>query len=942
MKGFVKKLMVKGLALAIAASAFVPTCAFGEVDYKADAVIFESDFSSSGNVFDRGGNTLEIVADTDVNHGNALKITPAENNTDYKYSEKWIDNATESDSKMLSFDIKSPSKSQSMRFFAIDTANEQFMQFGLDGYGNLVFSVDGRFIGGVNQFKGDYKEQSWVKAVPIDEKWHTVDILNSVTDGNITVSYFVDGEKVCDANTSQASGANGKISRYMICTTKDGSGCGGTVDGKVWDENSVIYLDNLKCSYYKGAPESKNKLYAQAKEITGQNKVEVTFNETPLRNSITSAKVYDVGGNIISDETKTFEIQGRKLFVPLKADIDSQGECTVVLNDGIESVSGKFAATNAVTFDKAKKRFDTEPKPVTIYRFNNETADNTTYVQRADGDVAWIFSFDGNVKNDTNWFSTGNNSLNETDALVIAADMCSPGELSRTPNMRFATGDNGQNAAGLCFFDSYGNFVYAKDTTNISTDDKEASQYDTSKYGVYKMERKAGEWHRVRMTYTPSTLDIDYYVDDVYIGSGKAAAHMTYQVINFQATSANKSGTQTYIDNVAAGYGKANITVDELINTPENIVSGGKEAVTSTFDYGDDTRDYILSADISVDGPDAMLQLFANDTKTTLIEGKTTDVNEGYFYFWSGQAKWIGWNTTVGYQNERILKLGTEPTNIMFYVDRTAKKLVVYANGSPVVTNNLSSVYPPSFLKVGTKTGTTVNINNVKAGYMSSKTYVSKVRLNTADDSFSVYDANIPRNAKNVDLYFSEAVAGESATTENVKVKRNGTDVTVSNISYDTSSNKLSFAIDQAYLADGDYTVEINGIKAADGSALKTVTVPFKISGDDKFIISEFKLTDESGNEVAEGQRPTSGKVYLKASVTNVTEEKQPVLFVLTAYKDTILCNAMPKQIEVESGNTASVTTEVALDMSADVTEINGYIWSDFTHMIPYTNVIVR
>ena len=314
----------------------------------------------------------------------------------------------------------------------------------------------------------------------------------------------------------------------------------------------------------------------------------------------------------------------------------------------------------------------------------------------------------------------------------------------------------------------------------------------------------------------------------------------------------------------------------------------------------------------------------------------------GYFYFWSGQAKWIGWNTTVGYQNERILKLGTEPTNIMFYVDRTAKKLVVYANGSPVVTNNLSSVYPPSFLKVGTKTGTTVNINNVKAGYMSSKTYVSKVRLNTADDSFSVYDANIPRNAKNVDLYFSEAVAGESATTENVKVKRNGTDVTVSNISYDTSSNKLSFAIDQAYLADGDYTVEINGIKAADGSALKTVTVPFKISGDDKFIISEFKLTDESGNEVAEGQRPTSGKVYLKASVTNVTEKKQPVLFVLTAYKDTILCNAMPKQIEVESGNTASVTTEVALDMSADVTEINGYIWSDFTHMIPYTNVIVR
>ena len=101
-------------------------------------------------------------------------------------------------------------------------------------------------------------------------------------------------------------------------------------------------------------------------------------------------------------------------------------------------------------------------------------------------------------------------------------------------------------------------------------------------------------------------------------------------------------------------------------------------------------------------------------------------------------------------------------------------------------------------------------------------------------------------------------------------------------------------------------------------------------------------MTDESGNEIAEGQRPTSGKVYLKASVTNVTEEKQPVLFVLTAYKDTILCNAMPKQIEVESGNTASVTTEVALDMSADVTEINGYIWSDFTHMIPYTHVIVR
>ena len=38
--------------------------------------------------------------------------------------------------------------------------------------------------------------------------------------------------------------------------------------------------------------------------------------------------------------------------------------------------------------------------------------------------------------------------------------------------------------------------------------------------------------------YTGDTLDIDYYVDDVYIGSGKAAAHMTYQVINFQATSA--------------------------------------------------------------------------------------------------------------------------------------------------------------------------------------------------------------------------------------------------------------------------------------------------------------------------------------------------------------------------------------------------------------------
>lgn len=942
MKGFVKKLMVKGLALAIAVSAFVPTYAFGEADYKADAVIFESDFSSSGNVFDRGSNTLEIVADTDVNHGNVLKITPAENNTDYEYSEKWIDNATESDSKMLSFDIKSPSKSQSMRFFAIDTAHKQFMQFGLDGYGNLVFSVDGRFIGAVNQFNGDYTEQSWVKAVPIDEKWHTVDILNSVTDGNITVSYFVDGEKVCDANTSQASGANGKISRYMICTTKDGSGCGGTVDGKVWDENSVIYLDNLKCSYYKGAAGSKDKLYAQAKEITGQNKVELTFNETPLKNSVTSAKIYNISGEVISDDTKNFEIQGRKLFVPLKSDIDAQGECTVVLNDGIESVSGKFAATNAVTFDKAKKRFDTEPKPTTIYRFNNETADNTTYVQRADGDVAWIFSFDGTVKNDTNWFSTGNNSLNETDALVIAADMCSPGELSRTPNMRFATGDNGQNAAGLCFFDSYGNFVYAKDTTNTSTDDKQADEYDMSKYGVYKMERKADEWHRVRMTYTPSTFDIDYYVDDVYVGSGKAAAHKTYQVINFQATSANKSGTQTYIDNVAAGYGKANITVDELINTPENIVSDGKEVVTSTFDYGDDTRDYILSADISVDGPDAILWLFADGTKTTLIEGKTTDVNEGYFYFWSGQAKWIGWNTTVGYQNERILKLGTEPTNIMFYVDRTDKKLVVYANGSPVIVNELSSVYPPSFIKVGTKTGTTVNINNVKAGYMSSKTYVSKVRLNTADDSFSVYDANIPRNARNVDLYFSEAVAGESATAETVKVKKGGTDVTVSNISYDTSSNKLSFAIDQAYLADGDYTVEINGIKAADGSALKTVTVPFKISGDDKFIISEFKLTDESGNEIAEGQRPTSGKVYLKASVTNVTEEKQPVLFVLTAYKDTILCNAMPKQIEVESGNTASVTTEVALDMSADVTEINGYIWSDFTHMIPYTNVIVR
>ena len=318
-----------------------------------------------------------------------------------------------------------------------------------------------------------------------------------------------------------------------------------------------------------------------------------------------------------------------------------------------------------------------------------------------------------------------------------------------------------------------------------------------------------------------------------------------------------------------------------------------------------------------------------NSRKDGVIEhrGSTTDSNANYDHSKAyANGEWCKVRID-------IKKTGENTYETKFYIDNELVSTVTGMNQAQRtdVLRGLRFTYlPVNTLKNITNL---VYIDNFEVSVTPDMAKVLRTRIYNRDgEEFGMLSDKVKATAPKVDIFFNGAVDAENA----VVTLTDGEKTITSNVVFNSAENKITAELNDLLKVSTEYTVQVRGLKNAEGADLAPYDTRFTTSPEGEFEIT-LELTDAEGNVISgtEGLE-AEDVVYVKSNVLNTTKEDVTIKYMAATYNDKRFENLGAKDIVVKSSTKLSLDKDSENPVSAvvgntDKLEIGGFAWDSNT-----------
>lgn len=631
----------------------------------------------------------------------------------FKYDATWVNSSND---LVLSFDVK---LSQADKNIHISLRSE--VKDDTSKYNNYVTAA-------VMTFKDNGKFALYDKTTDYQaDKWYNITGVMHPAGADTTIKWYLDNQHLTTADLNGVANKENIAGPAYAIVYEPASG-------------AAITVKNFKAA--NGL--AFNKAYATSAVLNG-NMVQVEFNEPVDKATLTSVDVISPDG--VSVKGADYTLLGRKLTIPV-ANAKTAGEYTVVLNEGVKSVSGKVLGNDSVAFEvaagKAAPDFDTA---AVLIDWNKKTADTAaaddgslgtrnynsaaagTYVKVDDahGTSLKISDTDKDpmyglrsLKKDF-WNGWSNYAFDMNNEMIIEFDFYADANQKRTPLIAAYNGGWNNSPSIGFFLDSYGHFVAIGDSAasydNAMTyDDLESGNYTSKGYEAYTLKATSDNWHHLSIVWNTQNDSIDYFVDGELAIEGKNYKDAdVFEDLRFRPADSASGSTKGawIIDNLQVNFrytgdrvlGKVvENNTDAAINIAKTQY--GSAAVVKSVDaaYAEDT-DYMLRTEIQ------LTEKPENGEMNFYIMNKDGQrLHSGMFYgddkfglYWHKDAGVVypSYASSVIYPAPGAGSSFYAPINMFdtdsdktvtldAYFDAADNKMFVYANGTLIGEQNFS------------------------------------------------------------------------------------------------------------------------------------------------------------------------------------------------------------------------------------------------------------
>lgn len=616
-----KKIFKRGLCIVLA-TAVAAMSAIGVFGAETDMVpeIYSNGFETD-KMFDDARATLTDSGSS--MRGKVLCLVPDE-------SSAWMGKtfAINSSEYLISFDIKAGQTDHVIQLMMRDTAGKDFGHISLDAYNNFVISQNGE---ATWKLDGSTFGGSWINGGRYGTDWHNVTIMIKPDAGDTKLDYYIDGELVCNADTSfqNLTGETGILKNLYILPA-------GKTDGSEITEK--FYLDNFHLSY-------AHKEYLTGSAKLSDERIILTMSE-PVEGGLSASDISLV--EALSGEEISFDAErnGTGMVIVPQSALQPETEYTVVLPENLLGATGKKLFSNRISFITPAGESEGIQVGSTLKSFNYEDlalgqVNNMSFLRPNYGNSTHYFeniycveTLDKNnettraIKYTT---STSSNVMmlegdgarfndSESEDIVIASLDIMRENIQRTPNIEVKGKQSGEVVLGRFFLDSYGNFVALNangESSDEDTDHGNGESY-SAKHIVYDANCTAGRWNRITVVFNKrSPQKLVYYFDGHRVGEATAAAASKFFGFRVSGEMVT-SGRVLYVDNFSIGYpvSNAKVTHFRLIDRNGNFYGAGETAAPVDIRSG---RIY-LNAEIDDSSIDVNKIVLKNESNVNILK----------------------------------------------------------------------------------------------------------------------------------------------------------------------------------------------------------------------------------------------------------------------------------------------------------------------------------
>jgi len=225
----------------------------------------------------------------------------------------------------------------------------------------------------------------------------------------------------------------------------------------------------------------------------------------------------------------------------------------------------------------------------------------------------------------------------------------------------------------------------------------------------------------------------------------------------------------------------------------------------------------------------------------------------------------------------------------------------------------------------GTDNAGNISVKNARLYSTDKATVVENIRLNSGDDEFSIYSANIPNQLDKIVINYSANITSAPAVA---LADAEGTAVTLGTAT--VSGKKVTIPVLDKVIANGTYTLTVG----------ETAYV-FVVNNDMSLVISDFSIVNSDGDVI---DYIITGEYYATVSVLNTTAIDQNIALIIATYKNSILEDIDFFETTLTTGGELVIdetsADAVTLEATMDTTAVRAFLWSGFKNAVPYREQI--
>ncbi len=290
-------------------------------------------------------------------------------------------------------------------------------------------------------------------------------------------------------------------------------------------------------------------------------------------------------------------------------------------------------------------------------------------------------------------------------------------------------------------------------------------------------------------------------------------------------------------------------------------------------------------------------------------------------YFKPGETSYSTTDTSRYYYSSMTMYKSYQWFNAKLYINAKSGDCWMDING------NVSEVKNLDYIGTENTTANAVNepitaivfYNSRALNVFDDKAYIDNLEITNVSSGNSVVET--VNGVDKIRVEFKDSLNPVTVGSANVKVKKDGSEVNVSDIRVFESNPKYVIIEFDEPLQSGDvYNLELSdGIKYADGNSIVSGTCNAEIRE------TAFELNAELTDVNYEASRDISAKFTL-----NSTELKNRSLnFILASYKDDRLVCTKPIAVNLNDGFYGSKTITVKCTLAEEADTLKAFVWAD-------------